>query len=570
VSAALAWLIWTTTRNRWVAQLQRVRNPRYAVALAVGILYFWWFLFRPMGGAGGRGPGTLLGSTSEALAPLILVLVLSGVWVFGGDRTALAFSEAEVAMLLTAPVPRRTLILYKLVRSQLAILISSMIWVFILRRGNTALPGVLSALGFWVMFMTLACQRLGAALVRASSQEHGGVGVRRNWLAIAVFGVVVLVLLSQLAGARAAFASAGNPGELFRAAAGAVSTLPSRIVLYPFHLLLAPTFARTAGEWARTMLPAVGLLALNTLWVLRSDAAFEEAAAEASALRAAQIEKFRARRRAAPVVKASPAARTLALSSTGSPAVAIVWKNMICLMRTSQFRTLLAPVTVSFIAAFAFAGRLGDAAMNIAVIASLMAMVLLLFGGRSLRNDLRGDMLHLPMLKSLPLSAPDLVVAEVVSGALPMAAAQFLLLVIAEVALMASRSELHLSGGLRAGVLIGSPVALIALNVAMFTLLNGAAVLFPAWTRLGPTGAAGIEAMGSNVLSMVGMLLGLVILLILPAAAVGLVLTLLRSQMALAVALGCIIGGVALGAESYALIRGVAGQFAKAEPGQVV
>ena len=37
---AFAYLIGTSARNRLVAQLKRIRNPRYAVAAIVGILYF--------------------------------------------------------------------------------------------------------------------------------------------------------------------------------------------------------------------------------------------------------------------------------------------------------------------------------------------------------------------------------------------------------------------------------------------------------------------------------------------------------------------------------------------------
>ena len=414
MTGALAYLIRTTTRNRLLSQLRRVRNPRYSIAFAVGALYFWWFLFRPTAARSG-GTSALLGATSASLSPVLIALVLSGVWLFGGERTALAFAPEEVSMLLTAPLTRRALLTYKLVRSQLAILVSSVIWVFILRRGNASLPGVLSALGFWVLFMTLASHRLGAALVRASAREHGASGARRHWVSIAVFGAVAAVLLAQLIRARTSLASAGDAAETLGELAAAFSTTPARVVLYPFHLMLAPTFATSSVEWARAMLPALGLLAAHVWWVLQSDTAFEEAAAEASAVRAKQLERLRARRGAVPAVTASRSARTLALSPTGRPAVAIVWKNILCLFRTAQLRQLLGPVVIAFLVSFVFAGRARDPAQNVALVAALLALVLLLFGGRSIRNDLRSDMLHLPLLKSLPLRGVDIVTAEIAS-----------------------------------------------------------------------------------------------------------------------------------------------------------
>ena len=565
MNPALAWLAWTTTRNRITSQVRRLRNPRYAAAFAVGALYFWWFLFRPTTSPM-RASNPLLGSTSAALSPLLLVLLLSGVWLFGGDRTALAFAPAEVSMLFTAPLTRRALIVYKLVRAQLAILVSSVIWVFLLRRGSASLPGVLSALGFWVLFMTLACHRLGAALARASSQEHGAAGVRRNWVAIAVFSGIVLVLLAQLAGARTTISNARDAGETLKAFAAAFSTGPARAALYPFHLMLAPVYAESTGEWARAMLPALGTLAFHAWWVLQSDAAFEEAAADASALREKQLAKLRSRRGAAPTIKASSGARTIALASTGRPALAIVWKNTICLLRTSQFRQLLGPVMIALIASFVWSGRAGDPAQNVALIAALLAVVLLLFGGRSIRNDLRSDMLHLPLLKTLPLSASDLVLAEVASGAVPMAATQFVLLAIAEVALAVSHSLFHIPLQLRVGLIVAAPAALLALNVAMFTILNGTAVLFPGWTRLGTAGAAGVEAMGSNVIATFGTLVLLALLLLLPLAAGAVVFNVLSAHVGLATGIAGIAGALALGLESYFLLRGVGHSFARAEP----
>ena len=565
MTGALAYLFWTTSRNRLLTQLRRVRNPRYAVAFAVGALYFWWLLIRPAA-LPVRGARVLFGTTSAALAPLLLVVLLSGVWLFGGDRTALAFPPAEVALLFTAPITRRSLIVYKLVRAQLSIVLSSIIWVFLLRRGSATLPGILSALGFWVLFMTLAFHRLGAALVRASSQEHGVVGLRRNRASIALFATIVVVLLMQLFGARQSLLGAHDAGVTMRVLATAFSTLPARVVLFPFSLMLGPTYAASAGEWTRAMPPALAILGLHAWWVLQSNVRFEEAAVEASALRARQLERARARFGAAPVVVPSSGARTIALAATGRPAMAVVWKNMICLLRTSQLRQLLGPAMIVFVVPFAFAGGEGDAFQNLAVIAILLALVLLLFGGRSIRNDLRSDMLYLPLLKALPLSAPDIVLAEVASGAVPMAAVQLVLLAVAAVALALSRSAFHIPLEFRIGALVAAPAMLLALNVAMFTILNGTAVLFPGWIRLGTKGAAGIEALGANMIATFGTLLLLVLLLVVPIA-VGIgVYAGIHAHPGAASALSGTAAAVVLGMEDYFLLGIIGRAFARAEP----
>jgi ABC-2 type transport system permease protein len=569
VIGALAFLISTSTRNRFRSQIRRIRNPRYALALVVGVAYFWFFLIRPSarGPRGAGGPGILLGPSSEAIMPLLVLLFVSGTWLFGSDRSALAFSQAEVSMLFTAPISRRGLIAYKLVRAQLAVLINSLIFVFLLQRGNPRIPGVLAVMGMWVMLTTLNFHRLGAALVHASSTEYRSKGARRNWMSIVLFTGIMAVVFIQMFGARAELAGGADPFAFLATVVAVLSTPAARIALLPFRVVLAPTYAQDVTDWARAMVPALGMLALHAVWLMRTNTAFEEAAADASEERAKRIEALRARRATAPVTSAAGGVRTMPLDSWGHPAVAIVWKNVLCLMRTSQLRLLLMPVTLGVVVAFAMPGGEGDAAQRIALMATVMAGFLLLLGSRSFRSDLRSDMTHLPLLKSLPLRGTDLVLAEVASGALPLAAAQFVLLLVAELALNSSvRHSVRVPADVALGALVAAPVLLLAVNGAMFTIFNGTAVLFPAWVRLGPAAATGIEAMGQNLLATVGSMVVLGVLLILPAAAGGAVFFLWRVHAGLAFALAGNAGGAVLLLETYGILARLGRAFDRAEP----
>ena len=44
---ALLYLTRTTIRNRLAVQARRLRQPRYALALVLGAVYFWIVLLRP-------------------------------------------------------------------------------------------------------------------------------------------------------------------------------------------------------------------------------------------------------------------------------------------------------------------------------------------------------------------------------------------------------------------------------------------------------------------------------------------------------------------------------------------
>ena len=167
---ALVYLVWTSGKNRFRSLLRRARMPRYAIALAVGVLYIWGFLIRPT-----TSPGVssiFLGPTTETIITLLAVLTLMGSWVFGSDTTALAFTEAEVSMLFPAPLSRQALIRYKLFRAQIVVLLNALIWVFVLRKGGGPLPSFYRAISLWILFSTLSLHRLGAeALDDADARE---------------------------------------------------------------------------------------------------------------------------------------------------------------------------------------------------------------------------------------------------------------------------------------------------------------------------------------------------------------------------------------------------------------
>ena len=573
--AAFAYLIFNTTRNRLQSQLRRLRTPRYAVGFALGLLYLWGMFFRhainqPLRPADSMNPAA--GIALETVAALGIAIVIAGIWIFGGDRSALAFSEAEVSMLFTAPVSRRALISYKLARMQLIILLNALIWTVILRRGSSPLPGALSAIAVWTAFTTLNLHRMGSALARASQVEYRAAGQKRKWLvktfgfvvAITIMAALIAVPLSEIQAPEGS-----NPLAFMRNITVFLESSGVRTVLYPFHLVIAPVFAPTASAWAVAMLPALGIVLLHIWWVLSGDAAFEEAAALASTEQAKRIEAMRSRKTATFDPTTSAVKKTIALASTGLPATAIVWKNALALRRTVKPGTLLrVPILVLAIAAL-FGWKSGNPAQSILVAAAVMAVMTPIFGIPVLRYDLRSDMMHLPLLKSLPIAGADIVLAEVASGAVPLAAVQLVLLTIAGAAFVMGPGTIPISVGVRIGVFLALPVTLVALNGALCTILNGSAVLFPAWIRLGPAGAGGVEIMGQVMLTMIASFLAFILMLLIPTALAAAAWFVLSFTPAAAVTIGLVLGALALAAESYGLILALGHAFERAEPQQI-
>jgi hypothetical protein len=561
---AFWYLVLASGRNRLRAGLRRARSPRYGLAIVVGGLYVWTFLLRPATST--RGTSFLLGQGTEMLVTLVAVLTLMGSWIFGSDATALAFSEAEVSLLFPAPLSRRSLIGYKLFRSQLTVLLNALVWVFILRRGGTVLPSPLRAISLWVLFSVLNLHRLGAALVRSSWSEHGAAAARRHWASIGIFSAIGVLVITGLVRARHALLGALGLRAFFASLGRILSSPPAYWGLYPFHLVVAPTFAQSPAEWARLIGPALVVLAVHFWWVMRTDAAFEDAALVASAERAKRGAGRRVRRLTS-MGAPRPATSTIPLAAAGSATGAILWKNMLCLRRTAQLRVFIGPLAMAIALGVATSSAGADGAEILASSALAFAGMLLVFGGRLIRNDLRHDMQHLPLIKSLPVAPADIVLAEVASSSLPMAAMQFVLVAFAYVAAAASPND-PLGSDVRLAILIASPVALVALNGALLTIQNATAVLFPEWVRLGPVVSTGVEALGQNVLAMIANLISLAVGLVLPLGVAFGITSVFATFRAGPLAFAAIFASALLLVETYLAIRAIGGSLGRAEPAE--
>jgi ABC-2 type transport system permease protein len=559
---AFFYLASTSARNRFLYQFRRARNPRYAIALAFAAVYIWWFLIRPSR----TGVGEIfLTKPAETIATLLIVVILSSAWLFGSDKLALAFTPAEVSLLFQAPISRRMLTAYKLYRAQVAVLVNSLVWVFLLRRGNAHLPSYARALGIWVMFSTLNLHRLAAALVQSSWREHGRVGLKRNIWSIAFFVFVAATILVGLFQARQQLTGVDDMGGFFLALTDVLSRAPASWGLWPFHIVVAPTFAMTVRAWATTLPFAIAIMVAHLWWVLRADIAFEDAAIEASAERARRREAARSRRGLGAGARPARVSKTIALPTKGHPALAIVWKNILCLRRTAQLRLLVGPIAIAVVFGAAASEGGSDPALFVAAAATMFAAMLLVFGARMIRNDLRQDMLNLPLLKALPVAPRDLLIAEVASSTLPMAALQVAGVIVAFVAsLLAKSAPIPLD--LRVAILVGAPFAALTLNAALLTIQNGLAVLFPAWMRLGSTVSTGVEALGQNLIATMASVLSLGFALVIPVLIGFIAIRYFFLSGAVATVGMIIFASCTLALETYGVLKYVARVFEKAEP----
>lgn len=564
---ALWYLIWTQMRNRVVRQAKRLAQPKYAVAFILGLAYFWFLFFSPTRSSG-RNP--MSDDILLVMLPVIFIGAITYTWLVGSDRSALAFTRSEVAMLFPAPISRRTLVLYRIMHTQFAALFSTLIWILILRQSASDLPAYARAFAVWLVFTTLSMHRLGVALSRAGALERGPRNLFKFTPALAV---LVAILAAVAYSVRRDWILLSEADGLRALGTQVLSTLelpPAGIALLPVRLVFEPLVAGTLNAWAFAMVPALLILALHVWWVLATETAFEEAAAEVSEKQAKDIAEVQARMHGVAKAKQKDVGRTIPLAPVGWPGMAILWKNAVWVLRTNQIRSLLLAPGLVVVAAIIFADG-GSISTIIGGTAVALASLLLLFGPGTLRNDLRADLQRLPLLRTLPIPGNELVAAEVLTGTVALTVPQFILLGVGVWMLRGTAVE-QFTDPMRVVTIATALPLLFTLNAINFALHNGLAVLFPGWVRLGEKTSGGFEMMGQGILTSVGTLLALLLALILPsvlAIAVGGALYALSQSISVTIVAAGLTAALGLGTEAWMLILAIGRSFEKLEPMQV-
>ena len=116
---------------------------------------------------------------------LLMILLLA--WIIPHQRAALTFTEAEVAFLFPAPISRRGLIHFKLLRSQTAILFTTLLLTLVSSRfGGHAW---IHAAGWWLILSTLNLHFLGSSFALTMLLDRGISNWQRR------LGILALVLV---------------------------------------------------------------------------------------------------------------------------------------------------------------------------------------------------------------------------------------------------------------------------------------------------------------------------------------------------------------------------------------
>ncbi|HNQ91258.1 MAG TPA: putative ABC exporter domain-containing protein, partial [Verrucomicrobiota bacterium] len=423
----LVYLVACQWWNRVLSQVRRLRQPKYLAAAAAGLAYFYWFFLRnmflgPPGVSPFRAAGAERGIEWAALwevaGALGVAAMVVAAWLFPRKRAALDFSEAEVAFLFPAPVGRRTLVHYKVLRGQLGILLGAVLMMLMSARSTTG-PVWVRLLGWWTLIAALELHRLGAAFARTRLLDRGmTTGRRRLWVLgtalVVAAGFFAWVWRAQVMPTAGDWASM----ESMAAYAGRVSDSgPLYWLLLPFRVMVRPLVAGSGGAFAAAIVPAWAVLGVLYGWVIRSTVAFEEASVERAALRA----------RAQAAVRSGnwqlleglrPRRDPFRLAPLGLPEIGFLWKNLIVAGSTFSVRFWVSLGVGLVVAAMAMKGAMRGSAgpPMLGMLLLVSAVLSLVVGPQVATFDLRQSFGTLEVLKTLPVPGWRLVLGEVAAS----------------------------------------------------------------------------------------------------------------------------------------------------------
>lgn len=503
--APLLYLALCSIRNRARVRFRRLREPRYLIGTVVGLAYFWMVFWRPTSRAP-RGFSTFFGAARlpmELMGSAVLFLIAASSWILPGkQRPALNFSQSDVQFLFPAPLTRRQLVHYKLLRSQLGVLIGSAFMTVLFRPASLANSWMFFA-GMALTMTIVNLHLTGISLSRESLGSHGISGLARQWIPLVVFVGAIVILVGTVMRAWPTLSSMESGRDFLVELGRLASTGAAGVVLWPFRAIVRLPLSDSPSAFLRALPAGLVLLGLNYIWVLRSDAKFEEASAEL----AEKMADIRQRRRLSVPKARTTVSAPFTLALEGRAETAILWKNLILVGRYLSITTLFRLLPLLIIFSLVTRGRAaGGAAEGLTVLCGALFVFTILLGPQFARNDLRQDFVNLQLLRTWPIDGATLVRGEILAPAA-------LLTVIAWLGALGtvlfSTTIPTVSSWATAAIVVAPGLILLQLLAQ-----NAIAVMWPAWVITGNIRNRGIDVMGQRMIMMVGLLLVLIVAVI--------------------------------------------------------
>ncbi len=536
MNSALRYLLVTSFTNAVLFRLKRLRQPKYLAGAILGGFYFYFYFYRfLMGGGDSRSMSPLPAEmpdqalTVEIAAAVLFVATLCVSWIMPASRAAIQFTEAEIAWLFPAPLKRHTLIIHKLLRSQLTLLFIALFFTFFTGRFRAGNVAWLHMGGWWVILTTLSMHRIGASFTLQRLRERGLSDRTRRFGALLVLAALIALFefWRRSLPAAPSISKQIQVGNLLPWLEQVLQSGPAPWVLGPFRIVVSPFFAQDLPTFLIALGPALLMMAAHFWWVVRADVSFEDASIEAAQKRSALLAARSRGELRIPEGKAK--VPLFQLRPTGFVPMAFFWKFFIKVGgRVTMRRGFLAFCALAAIsltlntypvnphtnmrAPLVFTGLLlVNFGCYIAVVISLVMV------GQSAATQLRRGMAGMDLLKTYPIPGWHIALGELLGPIVLGTLLQFAVLLVVLPSFWNS-GELEPAMAL---ALACCALLLPSFNLSLSILPCATALLFPGWIKPQEHSTPSVEATGLRLVSTISQMLALLIGL-LPAGFFGL------------------------------------------------
>ena len=488
MTGAMAYLAWTSIRNKIVMSLRRLRNLRYLLSALFGIAYFALMFSRNFHNAG-RIRVMGIGSLGVDIMASVIFVLFVAVWAWPSDDAGIAMSESEIQLLFSAPLRRRDILLYRFFRNQLALLISAvMTSIFAASSRNF--------IGMWFFFASLSLYMTMVQQLRAKLKQYRiGFAVR-------------LVVVAAIIGGAGWWAI--REGTFDTPVIRALIFIPRFFATASLGNMPLPLRLESIA-----IVSAIGIVCFFVAATVKVD--FEEGSIALSQKRANAVTRQRSQQSGQWIAfkRLPPPFR---LADTGTPEIAIVWKNLIASLRIGMMPVIILTCTMLFlIGESLFVPKL---AVNfIGGMMLFLCAVIPLMGANVFAQDLRLDITRIEYLKTFPISGERLCAAEMAAPLIVMSIVELLFISVTLI-------FLHTRGDVTPLARFATPQNMLCVFIftipicAILTVMRNAAVLmFPSWIVRSKEEPRGFAVTGQRVIVMIGNLIVLIVALI-PAAIV--------------------------------------------------
>jgi hypothetical protein len=488
MTAALAYLAWTSIKNRILMSVRKLRNVRYLLSALFGLAYFAMMFSRNFQKAG-RVRVMGVGSIGVDIMAGVIFVLFVAVWAWPSDDAGIAMSESEIQLLFSAPLRRRDILLYRFFRNQLALMISAtMTSIFA--------AGTRNFIGMWFFFASLSLYMTMVQQLRAKLKQYRIGFVVRLVLVVAVIGGASWWAIRQGTFDTPLIRALIYIPRFFATAALGNIPLPVRLV-------------------SLVIVTVIGILSFLVAATVKVD--FEEGSIALSQKRANAVTRQRSQQSGQWMAfkRLPPPFR---LAGAGMPEIAIVWKNLIASLRIGMMPIVILTVVMLFLIGQSLFVP-ATATDFIGGMMLIMCAIVPLLGANVFSQDLRLDITRIEYLKTFPISGERLCAAEMAAPLIMMSIVELFFLSVTFI-------FLHTRGELGPIARHASPQNMLCVFIftvpvcAVLTVMRNAAVLlFPSWIVRSKEEPRGFVVTGQRVIVMIGNLIVLAVVLI-PAAIV--------------------------------------------------